>query len=803
MFNKAFLPIFILIFLLFGVNAYSKDFFTTTTNKEKPTYSNFPAPKPGTMLKISYPRPEIMLRDTRARFYWHGPLLKSATRLVIYKEKISSGNIIKNIRINNTKSANIYNLPNNSTIHAVIFGMWNGKEIQLTKPTTYQVSKNAISLNELTRSTTLNTYQRQQGLNFQWPTLESKSNKNHNSKYSIYIGSKRGGNDYYEKHNIYPQYDFDPDRIRPTLSRRSTLILPSSGINNVNLAKKEISHTAFESNLKKKLPINKLFYVTLITWAKNDAGSYYKYYSSSSLKSLSFNGSSIEDFHFTDNSTIGNFRWSYTGSDEIKLEIGTRLNGNDLYEKTFKKINNNITTSTQIRNLYNNGNRIYVKLSSFARGINKTKFYQYGTQKDNSEILRGCSGTYGNQYVGSHKKFFNLKLNSEYSDINNYLMMQAAAKTYPRQIRGSGGTKRKFQCAAEELYNHWGFSKISFYNSTTEIPVNPESLIRYGISSGGTNAIIASNDDVVVITIRGTELNEDILTNVRKFTVPWGTAKAHTGYYSEGERLAATLSIAHAHMHNFHNKKVYITGHSLGGAIAIMTSHHLRKLAYPVTATYTFAAPEVGDSTFTSNLKYFDSPYYATINYQDPIPYINRKPINAAELLLLPIVPARAQLIALALSGEWYAPSLAAAQRTTFFDRNHNAIYFESPNPSYISSDISILNDQQPYALSTRPGSLTKFFMTDQWHFHHSNFYLAFTYKQLLSGSFEQAKGTEIKPEFEATSSESKPMCIKENQIARTKAIHWDTSVPITSGLDNPYEILLSDMQSYPFTSCP
>src|SRR5207247_2585619 len=50
------------------------------------------------------------------------------------------------------------------------------------------------------------------------------------------------------------------------------------------------------------------------------------------------------------------------------------------------------------------------------------------------------------------------------------------------------------------------------------------------------------------------------------------------------------------------NKKIWIAGHSLGGALAQLCAAHVDLLGIPVEAVYTFGQPRVGDETFAKNM---------------------------------------------------------------------------------------------------------------------------------------------------------------------------------------------------------
>lgn len=382
---------------------------------------------------------------------------------------------------------------------------------------------------------------------------------------------------------------------------------------------------------------------------------------------------------------------------------------------------------------------------------------------------------YKNRYMGSpvnlgsQKKFYNLSLSHNFSPIDNYLLMQAAGKTYYDQIRfkhRAAQTDTEFMCGAQELYNHWGFTKVQF--ATTKL---------------SANAIIASNRDAVVIAVRGTQSPAgydtgidiikgalDVAANAIKVTVPaigFGLPSpglVHTGYAVNALLLSKQIEVALSNIDNIRRKKIYVTGHSLGASTAILLSYFMQtKSPYKPTATYAFASPEVGNERLTRDL-YGSSRYYLTNNYRDPIPNVNRKPYKDA--VIGPLL---------------FSSALFASREITYFkgDAEHSAKVF----PNRYSSrrrkqEIAQIQGDLPYAFFSHGRA-----MSPEWHFHSPNFYIAHTYSEVLRNQFRKLSGTGILPEF----SNSK-LCISSNgRTARDRRVPWDGNAP--------YELLKSDKQ--------
>ena len=65
------------------------------------------------------------------------------------------------------------------------------------------------------------------------------------------------------------------------------------------------------------------------------------------------------------------------------------------------------------------------------------------------------------------------------------------------------------------------------------------------------------------------------------------------------------------------DKPLFITGHSMGGALAVLTACRLEKLGRPPVAVYTFGAPRIGDLGFCSR---YSLPTYRVVNRLDLVP---------------------------------------------------------------------------------------------------------------------------------------------------------------------------------------
>lgn len=127
-----------------------------------------------------------------------------------------------------------------------------------------------------------------------------------------------------------------------------------------------------------------------------------------------------------------------------------------------------------------------------------------------------------------------------------------------------------------------------------------------------------ANKTIAFLVFRGTEPKDfrDIKTDVRaafeKLVVDGETLEVHQGYLAAFRDVEAELQTA---LETLAYDQLFLTGHSLGGALAVLAT---RLLASDTTgACYTFGAPPVGTAELQNKLK---TPIYQIINEIDIVP---------------------------------------------------------------------------------------------------------------------------------------------------------------------------------------
>ncbi len=149
----------------------------------------------------------------------------------------------------------------------------------------------------------------------------------------------------------------------------------------------------------------------------------------------------------------------------------------------------------------------------------------------------------------------------------------------------------------------------------TELTSLRMELIEPTFDLDGTQAILVDFKDHVVLGFRGTEATsiKDIKADAKAVSMACPTGgKIHKGFYE-------AYGVVESKIQNRLNEKditlkpLFITGHSLGGALATIAAKRLVHKG-GISACYTFGSPRVGDEEWVSQMK---TPLYRLVNAAD------------------------------------------------------------------------------------------------------------------------------------------------------------------------------------------
>lgn len=163
------------------------------------------------------------------------------------------------------------------------------------------------------------------------------------------------------------------------------------------------------------------------------------------------------------------------------------------------------------------------------------------------------------------------------------------------------------------------------YIKFEESPLEVERL-EYCLQSGwfnliktfnkkGTQAFLAKNNEFAVLSFRGTQPNkwEDVRTDLRVLKLKTVDGKVHIGFKSAFDDVKdAITEELRTHLGEM---PLYITGHSLGAALATVAVQEIEEeFNDQVAACYTFGSPRVGDGKYERGIKV---PFYRIVNTTD------------------------------------------------------------------------------------------------------------------------------------------------------------------------------------------
>lgn len=141
----------------------------------------------------------------------------------------------------------------------------------------------------------------------------------------------------------------------------------------------------------------------------------------------------------------------------------------------------------------------------------------------------------------------------------------------------------------------------------------------------GTAGFVVAGPDIIVVAFRGTENLLDWWTNMNAgWRVLQGGVKVHTGFFRAYHPIRDVLFAKLRQLLKDKPRPIYVTGHSLGGALALMATaelanHDEAEVRDSVAACYTFGCPKAGDRSFD---QYVKVPLYRVTNGVDLIPAV-------------------------------------------------------------------------------------------------------------------------------------------------------------------------------------
>lgn len=173
------------------------------------------------------------------------------------------------------------------------------------------------------------------------------------------------------------------------------------------------------------------------------------------------------------------------------------------------------------------------------------------------------------------------------------------------------------------------------------------------ISVGNTQAYVGTDDDNIVVAFRGTEaptriegLKDWLLTNaLNLLVVPEGRlgtdlaaagvgARFHQGFVNAIADIWDPVSQAVEAELKISERPLWVTGHSLGGALALLASWLFTRKMISVHQVVTFGAPMIGNQLAVDAInKEFEGRIFRYVNSPDPVPLLPMYSLVANEFV--------------------------------------------------------------------------------------------------------------------------------------------------------------------------
>ncbi len=159
------------------------------------------------------------------------------------------------------------------------------------------------------------------------------------------------------------------------------------------------------------------------------------------------------------------------------------------------------------------------------------------------------------------------------------------------------------------------FSRLAYADFATVLPAALSAvgfqLITAPFDRAGTQAFLAQGPDFAVLAFRGSDDLDAWMTNFNILPQPWrGGGKVHRGFAAALDGIWPEVAAMLPRVRG----PLLVTGHSLGGALAVLAASLL-----PAARLYSYGAPRVGDGTFRTAMEARPGPARRYVDDRDVV----------------------------------------------------------------------------------------------------------------------------------------------------------------------------------------
>ena len=136
------------------------------------------------------------------------------------------------------------------------------------------------------------------------------------------------------------------------------------------------------------------------------------------------------------------------------------------------------------------------------------------------------------------------------------------------------------------------------------------------VQNDDTECFVAANADTIIVAFRGTAGTADWIGNLKFINTSASYGELHRGFYFAFQAVKSNLEQL-IRAAGSSTRKLVITGHSLGGALATVAAAEWQGV-FNVASVHTFGQPRVGRPNFVAHIQqHFGSKFFRLVNDDD------------------------------------------------------------------------------------------------------------------------------------------------------------------------------------------
>ena len=161
-----------------------------------------------------------------------------------------------------------------------------------------------------------------------------------------------------------------------------------------------------------------------------------------------------------------------------------------------------------------------------------------------------------------------------------------------RTILDEGNAYWMARLAREVYYSKAGSTKPDEARILGSIKKDDPGFIAVkSVDNDHSQAVLVEHKDYICMSFRGTDEVADWLNNINVFSTETLFGRFHRGFWHALEDVWEFLVTQNASMQKEKKRPLFLTGHSLGGAMANLATARLVHDDKPFVSTYTFGQP--------------------------------------------------------------------------------------------------------------------------------------------------------------------------------------------------------------------